>query len=67
MTETRPDATEPEVRPDHPAQDRSDEFDMFAAPPDDRNPAIIDARKTYVITIMGAVLFCGAIVVFLLL
>ena len=49
------------------ARDRSDELDIFAAPPDDVNPAIIDARKTYVITIMGSVLFCGAIVVFLLL
>lgn len=47
--------------------DRSDELDLFAAPPDDTNPAILDARKTYIITLMGAVLFCGAIVVFLLL
>lgn len=50
-----------------PAQDRSDELDLFAAPPDDANPAILDARKAYIITVMGAVLFCGAIVVFLLL
>ena len=50
-----------------PAQDRTDELDIFAAPPDDQNPAIIDARKTYIITILSAVLFCGAVVVFLLL
>lgn len=34
--------------------------------PDDQNPAIIDARKTFVITIIGAVLFIGSIVVFIL-
>ena len=50
-----------------PAQDRSDELDIFQAPPDEANPAIIDARKTYVITIVSSVLFCGAIVVFILL
>lgn len=56
-----------EERPDAPAQDRSDELDLFAPPADDRNPAILDARKTYIITILSAVLFCGAVVVFLLL
>jgi hypothetical protein len=37
----------------------------LAAPPDDRNPAIIDARKTFVITMVGAALFIGAVFVFL--
>ena len=31
-----------------------------ALPPDDQNEALIDARKTFVITAIGAVLFCGA-------
>ena len=29
-------------------------------PPDEQNEAIIDARKTFVITVIGAVLFCAA-------
>jgi hypothetical protein len=37
----------------------------LAPPPDDRNPAIIDARKTFVITMVGAALFIGAVFVFL--
>ena len=37
----------------------------LAPPPDDQNPAIIDARKTFVITMVGAALFIGAVFVFL--
>ena len=29
-------------------------------PPDEENEALIDARKTFVITAIGALLFCGA-------
>lgn len=65
--EARTSGGETRDRAEEPAQDRSDELDIFAAPPDDRNPAILDARKTYIITILGSVLFCGAVVVFLLL
>ena len=36
------------------------------APADEHNPAIIDARKTFVITMISSVLFVGAIVVFIL-
>ncbi len=37
-----------------------------APPPDSENPAIIDARKTFVITLISAVLFIGAILLFIL-
>jgi hypothetical protein len=50
-----------------PVEGHEGEADLFAPPSDDRNPAIIDARKTYIITILSSVLFCGAVVVFLLL
>jgi len=42
-------------------------LDPLAPPPDDENPALFDAEKTYVITVMSAILFCGAIIVFILL
>lgn len=42
-----------------------DEDAALAAPPDDKNPAIIDARKTFVVTLVGAALFIGAVFVFL--
>jgi hypothetical protein len=35
---------------------------VAALPPDDENEALIDARKTFVITAVGALLFCGAAV-----
>lgn len=38
----------------------------FSPPTDDENPAIVDARKAFVITMWSAVLFVGAIVVFIL-
>jgi hypothetical protein len=36
------------------------QHDVPAPPPDDENEAIIDAQKTFVITVVGAVLFCLA-------
>jgi len=42
-----------------------EELASLAAPPDDRNPAIIDARKTFVITLVSAAIFIGAVFVFL--
>ncbi len=38
----------------------------LAPPPDDRNPPIIDARKTFVITMISAALFIGAVIIFVL-
>ena len=37
-----------------------------AAPPDEENPAIIDALKTFKITVISAVLFCLAALVIIL-
>ena len=37
-----------------------------AALPDAQNPAIIDARKTFTITLISTVLFIGAVLVFIL-
>jgi hypothetical protein len=34
--------------------------------PDEQNPAIIDARKTFVITVISTGLFIGAVVLFIL-
>ncbi len=38
----------------------------LAPPPDDRNPAIIDAEHAFAITMIGAALFIGAVFVFVL-
>ncbi len=38
----------------------------LAAPPDEQNPALIDARKTFIYTVIGAALFIGAVFVFIL-
>jgi len=38
----------------------------LAPPPDERNPALIDAEHTFVITLIGAALFVGAVFVFIL-
>ena len=38
----------------------------LAPPPDERNPAIIDAEHTFVITLLSAALFVGAVFVFIL-
>lgn len=37
-----------------------------APPPDDQNPALVDAHKTFVITLISAALFIGAVFVFVL-
>lgn len=34
--------------------------------PDDENPAIIDAKKTYVITVVSAFLYIAVVIVFVL-
>lgn len=38
----------------------------LVAPPDDENPAIIEAHKTFVITMIGSALFIGSVLVFIL-
>lgn len=38
----------------------------LAAPPDDQNQAIIEAHKTFVITMVSAALFIGAVMIFIL-
>lgn len=45
----------------HDAEDAS-----LAPPPDERNPALIDAEHTFVIALIGAALFIGAVFVFIL-
>ena len=40
--------------------------EVVPALPDDRNPAIIDARKTFIITLVGAALFIGAVFIFII-
>lgn len=44
-----------------------DEETAFAPPSDDENPAIVDAKKAFVITIWSSLLFVGVVVVFILL
>jgi len=38
----------------------------LAPPSDDQNPAIIDAEHTFIVLIIGAALFIGAVFVFIL-
>jgi hypothetical protein len=38
----------------------------LAAPPDDENPALIEAHKTFVITMISAALFIGSVLIFIL-
>lgn len=38
----------------------------LAPPPDERNPAIIDAEHTFIITLISSALFIGAVFVFIL-
>ena len=35
-------------------------------PADDQNPAIIDGRKTFILTIISSVLFIGAVLAYVL-
>jgi hypothetical protein len=44
-----------------------EEEQALAPPPDDENPAIVDAKKAFVITVWSTLLFVGVIVVFILL
>jgi hypothetical protein len=44
----------------------SDEDASLAPPPDELNPALIDARQTFIITCIGIALFVGAVFVFIL-
>lgn len=39
----------------------------LAPPADDDNPAIVDAKKAFVITMWSALLFVGVVIVFILL
>ena len=38
----------------------------LAPPPDDENPALIEAHKTFVITVISAALFIGSVIIFIL-
>ena len=38
----------------------------FDAPADDKNPALLDAEHTFIVLIIGAALFIGAVFVFIL-
>lgn len=38
----------------------------LAAPPDDENQALIEAHKTFVITMIGSALFIGSVLIFIL-
>ncbi len=40
--------------------------DVPPPPPDDQNPALIDARKAFIITLVGALLFIASVVLFIL-
>lgn len=40
--------------------------DRLAPPPDEKNPALIDAEHAFVITLISAALFVGAVFVFIL-
>jgi len=37
-----------------------------APPPDDENPALIDAHQAFIITVVSAALFIGVVTVFIL-
>jgi hypothetical protein len=38
----------------------------LAPPPDDLNPALLDAEHAFIVTLIGAALFIGAVFVFIL-
>jgi len=48
----------------HPTVPRDDA--ALAPPPDERNPALTDAEQAFVVTMIGAALFIGAVFVFVL-
>lgn len=43
-----------------------DAFEELLFVPDDKNPALIDAQKTFAITLVGGIIFMGAIAVLIL-
>jgi hypothetical protein len=59
MTDHAPSGLDPKLTPE--------ERVAFAPPTDDENPAIVDAKKTFVITVWSTLLFVGVIIVFILL
>ncbi|MDZ7781285.1 MAG: hypothetical protein U5R14_15330 [Gemmatimonadota bacterium] len=59
MTDHSMPETAPKLTPEEEA--------AFAPPSDDDNPAIVDAKKAFVITIWSSLLFVGVVVVFVLL
>jgi hypothetical protein len=65
---TMPDVVNPQITDSvtQSSVDTSTEDAALAAPPDDENPAIIDLHKTFVITVISAALFVGAVVIFIL-
>lgn len=42
------------------------EESSLAPPPDESNPALIDAEHAFIVTLIGAALFIGAVFVFIL-
>lgn len=50
----------------HPAPTPGPEDAALAPPPDDQNIALADARTTFIATTVGAALFIGAVIVFIL-
>jgi len=45
---------------------RTPEASVPAPLPDDENPALIDAKQAFIVTIVGAALFIGVVLVFVL-
>ena len=63
-----PDVVDPQITDSvtQSSVDTSAEDAALAAPPDDENPAIIEAHKTFVVTMISAALFIGAVLIFIL-
>jgi len=59
MTDHATHELEPKLTPEEKA--------ALAPPADEDNPAIVDAKKAFVITIWSALLFIGVVIVFILL
>ena len=43
------------------APSEQDGFEELLFVPDDKNPALIDAQKTFAITLVGGIIFMGAV------
>jgi len=50
----------------HDTKPAAHEDAALAPPPDDRNPALIDAEHAFIITLISSALFIGAVFVFIL-